>query len=63
MVSQLGNRTQFLAGPYLGCADRLSSLEALVSALDNLDSLFESIDRKYAQSLSEDDIQRWDEKN
>lgn len=43
--------------------DRLSSLEALLSALDNLDSLFETIDQKYAKSLKEDDIQKWDEKS
>lgn len=43
--------------------DHFSSLEALLSALDNLDALFETIDKKYAQSLQEDNIQRWDEKS
>jgi len=43
--------------------DRKSSLEALRSALDNLDTLFESIGNKYTRALGEDDIQRWEEKS
>lgn len=59
-----GYRVQHLrATPIRNRLDRLSSLEALLSALDNLDALFETIDKKYAQSLKEDDIQKWEEKS
>jgi hypothetical protein len=37
-------------------------LTALLSALDDLDTLFESIDAAYRESLEHDDITVWDEK-
>jgi hypothetical protein len=41
--------------------DNLSSLTALVRALDDLDSLFESIEDAYKASLEHDNIAVWDE--
>jgi hypothetical protein len=45
------------------CPDNLSSLEALLSALENLDNLFESIDDAFNISLQHDDYERWEEKS
>jgi DNA-directed RNA polymerase I and III subunit RPAC2 len=42
--------------------DNLSSLTALLCALDDLDALFESIEAAYKASLEHDDIAVWDEK-
>jgi len=42
--------------------DNLSSLTALLCALDDLDALFESIETAYKASLEHDDITVWDEK-
>jgi hypothetical protein len=42
--------------------DNLSSLTALLSALDDLDALFGSIEDAYKASLGRDDIEVWDEK-
>jgi hypothetical protein len=42
-------------------ADNLSSLEALLSALDNLDNLFETIEDNFKASLKHDDYERWNE--
>jgi len=42
--------------------DNLSSLTALLGALDDLDALFESIEDAYKASLEHDDISIWDEK-
>jgi hypothetical protein len=42
--------------------DNLSSLTALLRALDDLDTLFESIEDAYKASLEHDNIVVWDEK-
>ncbi|KAH9177586.1 hypothetical protein EDB89DRAFT_1933443 [Lactarius sanguifluus] len=42
--------------------DSLSSLTALLGALDDLDALFESIEDAYNASLQHDDFEIWDEK-
>ncbi|KAI9441428.1 RBP11-like subunits of RNA polymerase [Lactarius indigo] len=42
--------------------DNLSSLAALLGALDDLDALFESIEDAYNASLQHDDFEIWDEK-
>ncbi|KAH9067834.1 hypothetical protein EDB87DRAFT_1699793 [Lactarius vividus] len=42
--------------------DNLSSLTALLGALDDLDALFESIEDAYSASLQHDDFEIWDEK-
>ncbi|KAH9006398.1 RBP11-like subunits of RNA polymerase [Lactarius hatsudake] len=42
--------------------DNLSSLTALLGALDDLDALFESIEDAYNASLQHDDFEIWDEK-
>ncbi|KAI0002577.1 RBP11-like subunits of RNA polymerase [Russula compacta] len=42
--------------------DNLSSLTALLCALDDLDALFESIEDAYKASLEHDTIALWDEK-
>jgi hypothetical protein len=43
-------------------ADNLSSLDALLEALDNLDNLCETIENAYQNSLAKDSYERWDEK-
>ncbi|KAJ8518476.1 hypothetical protein ONZ45_g4457 [Pleurotus djamor] len=43
--------------------DRLSSLEALIEALNNLDDLCVTIDNKYDQSLKNDSYVRWEEQS
>ncbi|KAI0052199.1 RBP11-like subunits of RNA polymerase [Auriscalpium vulgare] len=43
--------------------DGLSSLTALLTALSDLDSLFESIEKAYEASLRDDTYVRWDEKS
>jgi DNA-directed RNA polymerases I and III subunit RPAC2 len=42
-------------------ADHNSALEALLSALDNLDTMFGVIDEKYQKSLKDDEYRKWDE--
>jgi hypothetical protein len=42
--------------------DNLSSLSALLRALDDLDALFESIEDAYKASLMHDKIVLWDER-
>jgi hypothetical protein len=44
-------------------SDNLSSLDALLDALVNLDDLFAAIDGAYAASLAEDKYERWDEQS
>ncbi|KAF9788104.1 RBP11-like subunits of RNA polymerase [Thelephora terrestris] len=42
--------------------DNLSALQALITALNDLDSLCETIEDAYDTSLKNDQIERWDEK-
>ncbi|TFK25313.1 RBP11-like subunits of RNA polymerase [Coprinopsis marcescibilis] len=42
--------------------DGVSSLEALINALDNLDKLCETVEDRYLDSLREENFERWDEK-
>jgi hypothetical protein len=44
-------------------ADNLSSLDALLSALDNLENLCNTIEDQYSASLQHDDYERWEEKS
>jgi hypothetical protein len=44
-------------------ADNLSALQALITALNDLDSLCETIEDAYDTSLKNDQIERWDEKS
>jgi hypothetical protein len=44
-------------------ADNLSALQALISALNDLDTLCETIEDAYDTSLENDNIERWDEKS
>ncbi|KAI0087430.1 RBP11-like subunits of RNA polymerase [Irpex rosettiformis] len=43
--------------------DNLSSLEALLEALNNLDNLCDTIEESYSSSLAEGSFERWDEKS
>ena len=43
--------------------DKLSSLTALLTALDDLDKLFESIEEAYAASLHDDEYEVFEEKS
>ena len=43
--------------------DNLSALQALVTALNDLDTLCETIEDAYDASLKNDNIERWDEKS
>jgi len=43
--------------------DKLSSLEALMDALSNLDTLCETIETAYLTSLQHDKYERWQEKS
>ncbi|KAF8622786.1 hypothetical protein AX15_006748 [Amanita polypyramis BW_CC] len=43
--------------------DRLSSLDALTAALDNLDNLCKVVEEKYLHSLRTDSFERWEEKS
>ena len=43
--------------------DNLSALQALVTALNDLDTLCETIEDAYDASLKKDNIERWDEKS
>lgn len=43
--------------------DNLSSLEALLEALNNLDNLCDTVEKSYNASLTEDSFERWDEKS
>jgi DNA-directed RNA polymerases I and III subunit RPAC2 len=53
---------RFCTLSYKSLPDHLSSLTALLSALDDLDALFEGIEDAYKASLEHDDIAIWDEK-
>ena len=43
--------------------DNLSALQALITALNDLDTLCETIEGAYDASLKNDEIERWDEKS
>lgn len=43
--------------------DNLSALQALITALNDLDTLCETIEDAYNASLENDKIERWDEKS
>ena len=43
--------------------DNLSALQALITALNDLDALCETIGQVYDASLKGDNIERWDEKS
>jgi len=43
--------------------DNLSALQALITALNDLDTLCETIEDAYDASLKSDTIERWDEKS
>ncbi|KAG2338317.1 RBP11-like subunits of RNA polymerase [Suillus weaverae] len=43
--------------------DGLSSLNALLEALTNLDSVCETIENKYHSSLATNDYERWEERS
>ncbi|TFK72441.1 RBP11-like subunits of RNA polymerase [Pluteus cervinus] len=43
--------------------DKLSSLTALITALNDLDSLCETIDNSYTHSLQHDKFERWEERS
>ena len=43
--------------------DNLSSLDALVQALKDLDDLFVTIDDAYSRSLKNDTYERWNEES
>ncbi|RXW21519.1 hypothetical protein EST38_g4328 [Candolleomyces aberdarensis] len=42
--------------------DNLSSLDALIKALDDLDNLCNTVEDAYLESLREEKFERWDEK-
>ena len=42
--------------------DGLSSLEALIKALSDLDNLCEAVEDAYLESLREEKFERWEEK-
>ena len=56
LLSLAGSRISMLV------LDNLSSLTALLRALDDLDTLFESIEDAYKASLAHDNIAVWDER-
>lgn len=56
LLSLAGSRISMLL------LDNLSSLTALLRALDDLDTLFESIEDAYKASLAHDNIAVWDER-
>ena len=43
--------------------DNLSALQVLITALNDLDTLCETIEDAYDASLKNDNIERWDEKS
>ncbi|KAG1730818.1 uncharacterized protein EDB91DRAFT_1156082 [Suillus paluster] len=43
--------------------DGLSSLNALMEALNNLDALRETVENKYHASLASNDYERWEERS
>ncbi|KAG0701145.1 DNA-directed RNA polymerase [Suillus ampliporus] len=43
--------------------DGLSSLNALLEALTNLDAVCETVENKYHESLATNDYERWEEKS
>lgn len=59
MVCRYASRV--LPTPFHYPADGHSSVEALLKALDDLDSLFVAIDDEYKRSLREDSYERWEE--
>ena len=44
-------------------ADNLSSLTALLQALDDLDDLCTTVEDAYKESLAHDTYEKWDEKS
>lgn len=51
-------------GPCIQCfTDNLSALQALITALNDLDTLCETIEDAYDASLKKDKIERWEEKS
>lgn len=51
---------------YYSCqklSDHLSSLEALLEALNNLDNLCDTVEESYNTSLTGGSFERWDEKS
>jgi hypothetical protein len=48
---------------YRSDVDNLSSLDALLSALDNLENLCDTIEDQFSASLQHDDYERWEEKS
>ena len=62
LLSSLSLRPQH--GPRTkGFTDNLSALQALIAALNDLDTLCETIEDAYDASLKNDGIERWDEKS
>lgn len=47
----------------LSLQDNLSSLQALLKALDDLENLCNAIGEAYSESLQNGDFERWDEKS
>lgn len=43
--------------------DNLSALQTLITALNDLDTLCETIEDSYDTSLKNDEIERWEEKS
>jgi len=43
--------------------DGLSSLNALIEALNNLDGVCEAVENKYHESLASNDYERWEEES
>ena len=43
--------------------DNLSSVDALLTALDDLDNLFDTVEQAYKTSLRDDRYEKWDEKS
>lgn len=44
-------------------SDGLSSLNALLEALTNLDAVCETVEHKYHASLATNDYERWEERS
>lgn len=55
----------FIVTNYLlrAALDNLSSLQALIKALEDLDNLCDTINEAYTESLQSDEYERWDEKS
>jgi hypothetical protein len=48
---------------FVPAPDNMSSLDALLSALENLDNLFETVEDAFQASMQQDDFERWQEKS